>query len=145
MNTLKITLLTLTAAILTGCNPTVQVYAFNAGGRFATAGTDGATEQLVEGGGQVRTEVDMGFPNSEHIKRFVYGKVVSTIEQDEKGFIFLRFLDGTALRMYANPRFKIIPDVEVITTPYGPDGEVVQSTVIMDTPNQVLHNEGGAE
>lgn len=77
----------------------------------------------------------MGYPNSEHIQTFVYGKVVKTIEQDEKGYIFLRFLDGSSLRLYANARYKVVPDVEVITTPYGPDGEVVQSTSIMAAPN----------
>ena len=77
----------------------------------------------------------MGYPNSEWVKPFVRGKRVDAIEQDASGEVWIRFDDGTALRMYAEVVQPITPGSEIIATPFGSDGAVVQSTRIMDTAN----------
>ncbi len=72
----------------------------------------------------------MGYPNSNWVKPFVHGKVVDTIEQDGV-YIWIRFMDGTSLRMYVVVKPPEIPKSEVITTPIGSDGQVVQSINII--------------
>ena len=75
----------------------------------------------------------MGFINDEHIKEHMIGKTIKAIERDGNK-TWLRFTDGTALRLYLNYGLNsqgmgYYPYAELITTPYGADGEVVMMKV----------------
>lgn len=76
----------------------------------------------------------MGYLNSEHIKSFAKDKVVESIEEDTAGMFWIQFKDGTKLRLYPHTQHQSgkIPTFEIIATPYGADGNVVQSMDIMD-------------
>jgi hypothetical protein len=70
----------------------------------------------------------MGYPNSEHIKKFVQGKTVVDISTDERNTITLTFADGERLTMYHHTGR--VSDC-IIATPWQANGEVKQSTTIM--------------
>ena len=72
----------------------------------------------------------MGYPNSDWVKPFVHGKTVDSIEQDSTGEVWIRFTDDTALRLYVQVMRPKTPQHEVIVTPFGSDGDIVQSTRI---------------
>ncbi len=73
----------------------------------------------------------MGFPEQDHIKRFVKGKTIDRLEVME-GIMLFHFTDGEILKLVPIGKIPTVhPEVEVIVTPLKADGTVKQSVEIM--------------
>ena len=87
----------------------------------------------------------MGWFNSSYIKKFCAGKTIQSIKEVHHGYaVEIHFTDGTYIRIFFDLRCQgssvtvkptkggttIEVKTEVVVTPFGADGEVVQSVNI---------------
>lgn len=74
----------------------------------------------------------MGYLNSDHIKTFVAGQTIVSLDKEDDvfGCFRLRFKSGESLRLCPHKQGCECCKVEIIATPFGADSQVKQSTEI---------------